>query len=918
MSSQSDQNVIFTFDDNSELLISKDTIIDISTTFYYKNINNNKEKIIKVPKYIGYNDLDNFIKLFQRYISRLREFNFDESFISVKFLLEKYTINISKLLQISEYFESDSFSIILIKDCLLSENKIENINNININQRMNIDNAIILLYLSYNKLKDINNISKENDGNRDKIKIEEELETTWLDLFIKSIEMIGQNLNYYFENNDINDYKSNKLWGFDKKIIDELYDKFSYNLVRKNFIININEMELDSELDKNCIDLKELNKIIYFLMQKRNQNDFFDLLSIEFMKIISEENINEISSLPNPTFTLKINTNEIDNYYEEFPIDTIFNLNDNIKIIVIVYYKKNEDTFHVALKLTKYKNEQIHTSFDILTFLSLAIIEEINNKQINVKSLSNNKSMYEIFKINNFKNLISLKNSKKNSEPIKNEYLTFKLFVKPCFIYTMLTNYLLYNLDNLYNNKNISKISKNLLNILIQKKQLIKNEKSNMDSDKNIKYNNADKIAKCLINWLNDEINIGEDISEIIKIIQWEYVSLPLLFEFLIKFSIHIISDDIEYIFSKSLSRILKKYNGDINILSQEIIHSIVLSSKKMNYISIFCENKKIKKFNLYELMNQRRNIPFQLNDINNIDNEKENINNNNNLYTEKNYSNEKNKSASKDNSNYDKIEENQIKKKTKNENNNSSKVTKYLHNSHNNNNISIINNNGIFYNNFFTHCNNSYNINIKLNDKIKNISNKNKKKVIISQIKIRKNNNNNNIQYIKRNNITPNKKGKLINTTFYTPKLRGNLNKFDSDNILNNTINFKNLKNLDKILMKNKYNRIKSKNNINKSNNSENKIKTDSSQGYSYFRKTYQSNKKEHNVDNYCCKNDKNKKHISLLNELLKLNKKGKKLSSFPINKKYLNNKSCSLKLKKLNLTQINIDNKYIKDNGS
>ena len=60
----------------------------------------------------------------------------------------------------------------------------------------------------------------------------------------------------------------------------------------------------------------------------------------------------------------------------------------------------------------------------------------------------------------------------------------------------MFCNYLFYNFDELFNNKNIFKIPKSLLNIIIRKKQVNTND------------SNMDKIVQCLFNWLNDEINI--------------------------------------------------------------------------------------------------------------------------------------------------------------------------------------------------------------------------------------------------------------------------------------------------------------------------------------------------------------------------------------------------------------------------
>ena len=918
MTLNNDEEFRFIFEDNSELLVPKNQIIEISPTFYFKNINNNEQNVIKMPAFVKHDDLDNFINIFQKYISRLRQFNFDESFISIKVLLEGNSIKITKLIELSELFENNSFSIILIKDCILSEKK-EN-EDIDENHTMNMNNVIILLHLSYNKLKEINNKDKPIilTSSQENNNIEAELEATWLDLFIKSLEMIGNNLNYYFAKDIGDNVTNNKLWSFDKKIIDELYEKFALNLITNNYIINENEKEIDlndySDIKQNKIDLKELNKIIDFLIKKRNQSDFFSLLSNEFMRIISEENINEINSLPNPTFILKININDIYSYYEEYPINNSFNINDTTKLIIVVYYKKNDDSFNVSLKLSKDKSEKSMPNFDIMTFLSLALVEEINNRQINVKSLTNNKSMYEIMKINNFSKLISKSDKVSNSSG--NEYFTLKLFLKPCFLYTMLCNYLFHNIENLYTNKNICKLSKNLLSIIIRKKQLLKNEENDSHKEDS-QLNNVDKIVMCLINWLNDEVNVGEDISEIIKNIKWDKVSLPLIFEFLIKYAIHIISDDIEYIFTNSLAKILKHFELDLSILSKEIIHSLLLSSKKMNYISMFCENKKMKKFNLYEIMNKRRNISIQ--------NDKKNENNASSLANSINNKNEisafsNNQNSTKDGHEIKKIGTRQ-KNKIKIGIDNSSIETKYL--SKNKNNISFINKNSdIYYNNYFTNCHNNFNINIykankSNNDKMKkNFSQINKKKVIISQIKIRKDNNTK-YEIYKKNNIkinnkaitSSNKKNISNSPDSYSPEIKERLNKIASNNILNKTINYKNLNNnLDRKLIKDKCDRNKSKKiNKNKFNSSDIKNKTFIITGHTYLN--YKKNYQEKNVNEYLGKasnkKEKNKTQISLLNELLNFNKKGKKENNTAIK---INQ---SVNIKKQNLTQIHFDKK-------
>ena len=120
-------------------------------------------------------------------------------------------------------------------------------------------------------------------------------------------------------------------------------------------------------------------------------------------------------------------------------------------------------------------------SFKIISFISSVVIEELSNRQMNVKSISNNKSMHSIYKINNVKNLIS------NSMNYETHYLTLKILLKPCFIHSMLTSYLLLNFNNLYNQPNISKISKQLLILILKNKHF-----GNVSDD---------KVVLFLLNW---------------------------------------------------------------------------------------------------------------------------------------------------------------------------------------------------------------------------------------------------------------------------------------------------------------------------------------------------------------------------------------------------------------------------------
>ena len=579
------QQFTFIFEDKRKYTISSKQILCISSSFYYRHINNESKNKIEVPNKITYEIFDEFIKVIKEQISNENKF------------VIKNTTNILQFIELSEFFENDNFTMFLISEYIICDDI-----------KINKNEAYALLIMSFNKLNKLNINDKYNN--------DEDLENTWLDLFLKSLEIVGINLLYFFE--------QGKLDIFDKKIIDELYEKFFMNLISSNYLINLNENsndndinnKKDDEIDVDCntniinkeekngknsnklnkkeniINLNTLRKMVEYLMNRRAQSNFFCLLSNEFMKISSEESLSEINALPNPTFLLKLDINDIENYYEEFEIENQIN-NEEQKVVVVINYKKIEDSFNISLKLANINkqhnknNKNIVTNkLDILTFLTVSSIEELNVKQNNIKSISNNKSKQEIFKINNFSKLLSFINKK---------YLTLKIYLKSCFIHSMLCNYLFYDFENFYNNKSIYKITKNLLSIIIEKR-----------FQHNIIDKNTDKVILCLLNWLDNEINIKENISEIIENIPWDNISLPLLFEFIIKCGKNISEKQLENIFLNSLKGRNQNYNGKENF-NQYIMKSLFIASKNVDYITLFCDNIKMKKFKSYETINYER-----------------------------------------------------------------------------------------------------------------------------------------------------------------------------------------------------------------------------------------------------------------------------------------------------------------------
>ena len=427
--------IIITFSDGRQISYDPFQIKEISPDFFSKHLG--EEQII-LPEWISVEDLTSLLSIYQKGVEYITEYTDKE-----------------KLLRISEFFDNENFTFSLISDVIMP--------------RLTIENSFTYLSISYEKLR---NASKNNG----------EVDNIWFDFFIKCLDIVGKNLSYYFKKE-----KVTEISVFDIKILDELYEKFSSYLITSNYIIT-DDVSLDT-LRGSAILMSNLELMINYLMKFRSQKNFFDLLTNEYMKICSEENISELNSLPNPTFLLKINSAEIESYYEEYKIDVSMNLK---QIVLIFFYRKSDDSFNVSFKLIENSNFLNNSSkvgsFKIITFISSVMIEEFSNRQINVKCISNNKSMHSIYKINNIKNLIH------NALNYDSNYITVKIYLKPCFIHSMLTSFLLFNFNELYNQVNISKISKQLLVLIL------KNKHFGMVSE--------DKVVIALLNWCKYLINI--------------------------------------------------------------------------------------------------------------------------------------------------------------------------------------------------------------------------------------------------------------------------------------------------------------------------------------------------------------------------------------------------------------------------
>ena len=584
-SSYSKPTVKFILDSGEEIFFDKNIFLSIKPVLQNNDnltiefLTNNCIQI-DLPKNIKKDDLSLFLKFIKLFNSReiINKKNEEEKIEETK---------IMNILNISDLFASEYFNEKFITNILLTNNY----NNIIIEE----------IYYSYKKLC---NISEKK----------EEVNNVYFDLFYQSLENISKNEQLVFNNLE-------KIKILDKKIIDEIIEKTFKNLIYGKTILLDESEEFDKIKEEydigdnnlHIIKLQQLDKLIQFLMEIKNKKNFFELITSEYAFLLSKESITELKNLPHPSLQVDIHFSDYSFYCQEFPLEIILN---HKKIVLIVSYKKEDQSFNINIKLLNNRinnNKNLNSileidkiseekyiddnsCFKIFTFLTHVMITKGPERiaiatQNNLLSLSDSKTVYNILKISNFNN--ELRNFLIR-EPEK-EYFSVIVQIKLCYKYSALASYLLRQFHLYYNDNNICKISKQLLILILENKFL--------------KINKNNDMVEAILLWLEDEINIKEDITCIFDMIKWEDVDESLIFELIIKYS-HIISGNkiLENVFINSFEKKYHKYNNNMAI--GVILKSLFSAGKKIDYIKLFTDMKKSQKNNKkYKYLNSEAKL---------------------------------------------------------------------------------------------------------------------------------------------------------------------------------------------------------------------------------------------------------------------------------------------------------------------
>ena len=323
----------------------------------------------------------------------------------------------------------------------------------------------------------------------------------------------------------------------------------------------------------NCISLQTIETLITHLQSFRNVSSFYELLNAEY-KNINQTIKENVSLTPSPTFQIRIPPH-IDNYYEEYALDLKLN---NKQLSFVLLYKEIDDTFYINIKINEDTLSIAKTPLSpekknfaqIFTFYTYVQVN--HHLQETVDYISNDKNIYNIFKLSNFKEV-----AKKEQH-----VLVVKINFKLCFVHSVLCSYLLRQFKPMSRDPNIKLLPKNLFLLVIRNYKL--DVSDNTDND----------VLMSLINWLHDALNVKDDINDVISIINWERVSTSVLFEFVIKYINVIISEQKKQYITELITNSIKAKTPS------EILTLLFQVGQNVSYHSLM---SKLFKKNIFDYM---------------------------------------------------------------------------------------------------------------------------------------------------------------------------------------------------------------------------------------------------------------------------------------------------------------------------
>jgi len=222
-------------------------------------------------------------------------------------------------------------------------------------------------------------------------------------------------------------------------------------------------------------------KFINLLQQVNKVTDIFSLISQEYLRLISDKNIEDNSLFLKPIFVKNLDLLKKQNLNEEQSVSF-----EEYEVIFYFTFISNQDTLKISYRLNHkdHKNADNKNSSKLLTLMSIISINDyFDLNQISIKTCSMEKNIkYNVCYIENFRRRIMEKSGNLRE-------INLKINMKICYLHSELSNYVIKTFMDNYSLKAISKTPKQFLGIVIRVM--------------NNRQVNDNYLAIALLNWCN-------------------------------------------------------------------------------------------------------------------------------------------------------------------------------------------------------------------------------------------------------------------------------------------------------------------------------------------------------------------------------------------------------------------------------
>lgn len=427
--------VTFIFSEGTSITYDIQILKDIGPAHYSKLsflLTQDTTIKIKLPDYIGFDELKNFICMIKNGIF-LKSPNFFDNFVST--------------IRTSEFFQNEQLTSLIINDLAL--------------KTLEIKNSFGYIDLAYDKIR----------YHTDK---QIAIDKAWHNLFFSSINLISDNFIGILKNDEF----ATKINQLDQRLKEEV-------------ILRVIHLYYNSQMDFE--DNEDRVRFINFIANSRRKKNAFEILSNEYLSLLSEAmNDKSWGGDYTPAFHIDLSKN-MRNLYEEYEIEYSLHKigilleykHANDILIIKLKLKEDKEKKEAKMKIITLISQLVIEKKEIAPMIytiscdnTMITLLQINNLSAKYNIINNTSSfqmnqeyhMQEVIPLEatiEKNGVIQLVNGL-NRQLFRDDYLQISIRLKICYVYSFLSSFLLDNVGLFFRDDQVTQLTHNLLCALIK------------------------------------------------------------------------------------------------------------------------------------------------------------------------------------------------------------------------------------------------------------------------------------------------------------------------------------------------------------------------------------------------------------------------------------------------------------------